>query len=406
MGDPSQYDPAAPETLADPFPVYDQMRAHCPVHHFTGLQAPFFTAFLYQDVRAVQMNPKVWSSRYGSGPTYMKSIGFMADGKAHSEFRTIFKARIAPAVLDSLAPEITAIVAALIDAMRAKGSVGDLHDDFALPLPVTVIARLLGVPDADLGQLKSWSDKLTETGFGEDAQAYLETYAGLCAFFDTYIDARFDALSGAGIDDPRPEHVGAIVPDDWISDAVCARFQDRALTRAEQHMVLMGLLVGGNETTTSLITNCVWRLLQKQDLWDALKADPDTLIPIAIEESLRLDAPTLGMFRTNLCPVELRGVRIPEKSKLMMAYGAANRDPAVFPDPNTFRLDRTREELQQHMAFGVGPHTCMGAPLSRLEARIALRALIDRLPDLRLTGETTRIRAYNFWGRRTLPVGW
>lgn len=406
MDDPTRYDPASAETLADPFPVYADMRAQCPVHHFSGMQAPFFTVFRYDDVRAVQMNPKVWSSRYGSGPTYMKSIGFFADGKAHSEFRNIFKARVSLAVLDKLEPEISGIVGELIDAMIAAGSPGELHDQFALPLPVRVIARLLGVPDADLHALKDWSDKLTETGFGEDAQTYLETYAGLCAFYDSYLDARYEMLRAAGIDDPRPEHVGAIVPDDWISDAVCARFQDRGLTRAEQHMVLMGLLVGGNETTTSLITNCVWRLLQKPALWEELKADPERLAQIAIEESLRLDAPTLGMFRTSLCPVELHGVQIPEKAKLMMAYGSANRDPDVFPNPDEFRLDRSPEDLLKHMAFGIGPHTCMGAPLSRFEARIALRTLVDRLPNLRLAGETTRVRAYNFWGRRSLPIAW
>jgi cytochrome P450 len=405
MHDPKRYDPASPETLAEPFSIYADMRAKCPLHFFSGLQVPFFTVFRYDDVRAVQMNPATWSSRYGSGPTFLKSIGFMADGKAHSEFRNIFKNRVGPAALGKLEPMIQGIIDNLIDAMLAKGSPGELHDQFALPLPVRVVALLLGIADADLAQLKHWSDRLTETGFGKNAALYLETYAGLCAFFDTQIEARYATLRAVGAE-PDPAHVGALLSDDWISDAVCARYQDRALTRAEQHIALMGLLVGGNETTTSLITNCVWRLLENRDLWEQVRANPDQLTLPAIEESLRFDAPTLGMFRTSLCPVELHGQTIPEKSKLMMAYGSANRDPDVFANADEFRLDRPREESMKHMAFGVGPHTCMGAPLSRLEGRLALRALVERLPRLRLSGETTRIRAYNFWGRRTLPVSW
>lgn len=404
MENPKHYNPVSAETLGDPFSIYAQMRAQCPLHHFTGLEAPFYTVFRYDDVRAVQMNPAIWSSRYGSGPTFMKSIGFMADGKAHTEFRSIFKGRVAPAALTKLEPQIQAVIDDLIDAMLRGPRTGDLHDLLALPLPVRVIALLLGIPNADLHALKHWSDRLTETGFGEDAGAYRETYAGVCAFFDEHIEIRRQKIRDAHAE-PDQALVGTLLSDDWISDAVCARFQDRPLTRAEQHMALMGLLVGGNETTTSLITNCVWRLLQQRDRWEQVRANPD-LASAAVEESLRFDAPTLGMFRTSLCPVDLHDVTIPAKSKIMMAYGSANRDPEVFSEPDEFRLDRTAEERMKHMAFGVGPHTCMGAPLTRLEARLTLRAMVERLPELRLAGETTRVQAYNFWGRRTLPVAW
>lgn len=405
MAQTSKYDPIAPETLADPFRDYARMREQCPLHHFDGLETPFYTLFRYDDVRAVLMDPATWSSRYGSGPTFMKSIGFMADGKAHSDFRAIFKARVSPGALAKLESPIQTIVDDLVGAMASGEPGGDLHDLFALPLPIRVIGLLLGVPDADLATLKHWSNQLTETGFGEDAGRYLETYAGVCAFFDAHIDTRQAILRDAGVA-PDPAHIGPLLPDDWISDAVCAQFQGRLLTRAEQHIALMGLLVGGNETTTSLLTNCVWRLLQRRELWDQVKAAPESMIPAALEESLRFDSPTLGMFRTSLCPVTLHSQTIPAKSKMMMAFGSANRDRSVFSDPDQFRLDRPREELAKHLAFGLGPHTCMGAPLSRLEARLALRALVEHFPQMRLAGETTRIRAYNFWGRRSLPVTW
>jgi len=336
----------------------------------------------------------------------MKSIGLFSDGRDHIAFRNVFKRRLSPAALLHREDEITHIASDLIDAMLARGSQGELHDDVALPLPVTVIAGMLGIPEADFDQLKSWSDELTETGFGKDAKAYLKSYQGVCAFFDSYLDDRIARLKDAGIDAPSSEHVGTVVSDDWISDAVCAAYKGRPLHRSEQHIILMGLLVGGNETTTSLLTNCVWRLLEKPELWAQVCDDPATLVPVAIEESLRHDAPTLGMFRTSLCPIELHDVEIPPKSKLMMAFGSANRDPDVFQNPDEFRLDRTMPEVMKHMAFGLGPHSCPGAPLARMEARAALRLLVERLPTLRLNGPSQRIEAYNFWGRRKLPIAW
>ena len=400
------FDPLSPATMADPYPDYARMREACPIHHFDGIEAPFHTVFRHADVRAVNMNAKVWSSRYGSGPGFIRSIGFFADGKAHSEFRSIFKGRVSLNALEGMRDRITAQAESLIDAMLAGPGRADLHDAFALPLPVWVVGDLLGIGDGEKARLKDWSDRITEAGFGVDAKGWVETYQGVCAFFDGHIEARLGVLRAAGIETPMPEHVGTVLSDDWISDAVCGRFQDRALTRDEQHIALMGLLVGGNETTTSLITNVVWRLLERPELWAAVRADPENLVPVAIEESLRFDAPTQGMFRTSLCPVEVHGVTVPEKGKMMMAFGSANRDPEVFDRPEEFRLDRPPEELAQHIAFGVGPHTCLGAPLSRMEGRIALGLLLDRLPDMRLDGPTERIGAYNFWGRRKLPVAW
>lgn len=164
--------------------------------------------------------------------------------------------------------------------------------------------------------------------------------------------------------------------------------------------------MGGNETTTSLITNLFWRVLDQRDLWETLVARPE-LHAVAVEESLRLDAPVLGLFRTNTREVELHGEVIPERTKAMATFGAANRDPEVFEDPDSFRLDRDLDELRKnHLAFGLGHHFCPGAHLSRLEARIVVERLAARVPTLRLDGPTTRIPTFLLWGRRTLPVAW
>ena len=119
-----------------------------------------------------------------------------------------------------------------------------------------------------------------------------------------------------------------------------------------------------------------------------------------------MDAPVLGLYRTNTEEIVFNGVEIPERSKVMATFGAANRDPEIFKDPDTFKLDRNPEELRKHVAFGLGHHFCPGAQLSRLEAKIALRAVVDRFPNLRLDGEPQRIEPFLLWGKRTLPVRW
>jgi cytochrome P450 len=164
--------------------------------------------------------------------------------------------------------------------------------------------------------------------------------------------------------------------------------------------VVSQLFVGGNETTTSLITNAVWRLLQDPQRWQTLVSKPE-LIDNALEESLRYDPPVLGLYRTVTRDVELRGVTIPVNSKVMLNYAAANRDPEVFDAPNEFRLDRPP---RRHLSFGLGVHFCLGSQLARLEARTALSSLVQRFPDLQLQNDGERIAPFFLWGRHRLPV--
>jgi cytochrome P450 len=408
MTDPSSlspYDPTSPESLADPFPEYARRRqAGCPIAPVESLEVPFWALFGYDDIRGALLAPKTFSNRYGNTPVFQKSIGFFADAPSHTHFRAIFRKRLSPESLTALKPQVEALAERLLTDMLAKGPLVDLHDDFALPLPVRIVSILLGIPGDDYPRLKHWSDALMDNAFGKDNQAFLDVYQGVCAFFDGFLDERWAMLAAAGIETPVPDHVGTVLPDDWISDAICADYMGRKLTRDEQRIALMGLLVGGNETTTSLITNVMWRLLERPERWEQVKAEPDRLIPVAIEESLRFDAPTLGTFRTTLCPVEVAGVQIGAKQKLMMAYGAANRDPKAFEDPETFRLDRDIKTVSRHLAFGAGPHSCPGAPLSRMEVAIVLRLFVQRMPEVALAGPAERSVGYNFWGRRSLPL--
>ena len=173
--------------------------------------------------------------------------------------------------------------------------------------------------------------------------------------------------------------------------------------------VLLGfmsfLLIGGSGTTTMLIGNVVYELLQRPQLWNRLREDR-TLVPVAIEESLRYDAPVHGLFRTPTSDVDLHGVTIPADTKTMVLYASANRDPRVWDDPDEFRLDRDPRQLQRHLAFGYGTHICLGAHLSRMEARIGLDALLDRFPDLRIAGDPVDTEPSVLKGFDHLPVAW
>lgn len=196
-----------------------------------------------------------------------------------------------------------------------------------------------------------------------------------------------------------------MLPSDYISLGLVSRIEGRKLNDAELFNICTAFLTGGQETTTSLLTNVVWRLLEKPELWEQLKASPG-LVENAVEESLRFDPPVNAHFRTSLCPTTMHGVELPERSKLMFSMIGANRDPAIFEDPDTFRIDRPLNQVKRHLSFGYGVHFCLGSPIARLEAQIGLAKLVERLPRLRLTGETRRIDSWMYWGRRELPVAW
>jgi cytochrome P450 len=166
------------------------------------------------------------------------------------------------------------------------------------------------------------------------------------------------------------------------------------------------LLIAGHETSTSLITNCVWRLLEdRPGRWERLVAEPG-LVPSAVEESLRFDPPVLGLCRTNSEATRVRDVDIEPDSKVMVLYASANRDPERFDHPDEFVIDRPMLELAKHYSFSWGIHHCLGAHLARLTARTVLRELVTRLPTLRLEAEPTRVASPFLWGRKTLPVSW
>jgi cytochrome P450 len=355
----------------------------------TGFTPPFFTLTRYPDVRDGLADPSVWSIRYGQSPQYTKPAGLVNDPPEHTAFRQLFSRAFTPRTVEQLEEPVGALADELLDEMLTAPDRGaDFHDAYACPLPTIVIARLLGIPTDDLARFKQMSNDLTATYNLPDARAS----AGPRAAFDDYF---------AGIIAARR----AQPTDDLVSRLAAAEVDGRRLTDHELQWMLLLLLLGGNETSTALLTNVVWRLLEAPERWDTLRSSPE-LVDVVVEESLRHDPPVLGLFRTPTRDVTLHGVTIPEKAKVMLCYASANRDDAVFDDPEEFRLDRAPDDVRRHLSFGFGAHFCPGAALARLEARLTLERLVERAPGLRLAGPTERIVAFNLWGRRSLPVAW
>ncbi|MBT7332974.1 MAG: cytochrome P450 [Gammaproteobacteria bacterium] len=386
------WSPFSPQVLADPANGHHKLLGQCPVHRCDEFDPPFYTLSLYRDLETSLRDIGTFSSHYGQGPRFSEPAGLLSDPPQHTFYRRLLQQYFTPGAIEALAKPVTELMHRLIDDVLAGSEQFDLHDDIAFPLPVEIIADLLGVPKSELDQFKHWSDVQVAAMGAEDPSAYAQDQAAFLAYMHSHMSSRRQQIAD-----------GVQVPDDLLSLIAGARgTEGEFVAESDALSVLNQLLVGGNETTTSLITNAIWRLLEKPALWRELVANPE-LAEAVVEESLRFDPPVLGLWRNTTCPVELHGETIPQHAKVLMNYAAANRDADVFERPNEFDIHRPRK---RHMSFGLGVHFCLGAPMARLEAVIALQILAERLPDLRLVDAGARIAPFFLWGRSHLPVAW
>lgn len=401
------FNPLSAQTLDEPGPAYSQLRERCPFHHHQTDTHDFYVTSHHDEIRhEVLADNPVWSFKFGNAAKdTMGGVGFVTDPPFHMAFRAVLQQGLLPRALQVYEPQIEAIANGLIDKMLTHER-GDFQDEFGMPLPAQMMCLMLGLPTDDYRTYKRWSDELQVQMFHETKAASYEAILGeILPFFGAQIAQRRKQLADAGVTEPSIEHLGTVLDGGYISRCLVAKVEDRPLTDPEVLNVCLGFLTGGQETTTNLIGNLVMRLLERRELWEALRAQPQ-LIEAAIEESLRFDPPVLAHFRTSLCPVSMHGHDLPERSKLMFNIAGANRDPQKFPDPETFRLDRPLAQVRQHLSFGAGVHFCIGAPIARMEARIAMRLLLERLPNLRLEGRGKRVRTWLYWGRSQLPLAW
>ena len=380
----TDYNPFSDDVMRDPGAAYDYLLQEQPVHLFEAFDPPFYTLSRYDDVSKALRDIETYSSHWGQGPSFTEPNGMLSNPPQHTFFRSLVQQAFTPKAIKDLRGRIEALADELLDDLDGKNSF-DLHDDYAFPLPVIIIAEVLGAADEDIKNFKIWSDASVEAMGAQDPAPYAPLLEELFGYLQDQVTKRRQ------MDNP---------PDDLITRLVQVEQDGVGLKDDEILSVLRQLLVGGNETTTSLITNAVWRLLQDRALWERLVTDP-SLIDKAVEESLRYDPPVLGLYRTTTKDVTLHGRTMPENAKVMLHYAAANRDPAMYDDPHSFSLDRPDK---RHLAFGLGVHFCLGAELARMEARIALAALVKRYPNLSLIDDGERIKPFFLWGRKRLPV--
>ncbi|WP_055602030.1 cytochrome P450 family protein [Streptomyces aureus] len=376
-----------------PYPYYAKLREAGPVHEVRmpdGFQ--FWLVVGHEEGRAALADPRLAKSPHVIGVRAPEEdiIGvhlLSADAPDHTRLRRLVTGEFTGRRVAALRPRIERLTADLVDAMEPAGR-ADLVDAFAYPLPITVICELLGVPPADRDTFRRWSTELvTPTGEEDFTRSMVD--------FGAYLDALIEDKRAAG------------PADDLLSGLIASRAEDGdRLSGPELRAMAYLLLIAGHETTVNLIANTVRNLLTHPGQLAALRADP-SLLDGTIEESLRYDGPVeTSTFRFSREPVTLGGTEIPAGQSVLVAIGALDRDPARFPEPDRFDI---RRDTRGHLAFGHGIHYCLGAPLARLEGRIALRTLLDRFPELELDPEGEPwewLPGLLMRGVRHLPVRW
>jgi cytochrome P450 len=386
----------------EPTGHYDQLRAECPLHHATDHEPPFYLLSRFDDVVETLRRPDLWSNSHGPGVFYQDSgVLGTTDDPDHARHRRLLRASFVPTTIEGLAPAIGAITDELLDAFVPLGE-GEFVDAVAIPLPALAIAELLGVPAEHRDGFRHWSELAVDALSSSNLDAYAEAKSAIEGHIEVGVRERDAMLGGEGAVDETV--IGESIPDDVLS-VLTVGWRNGVVSRDEMRYLGYQLLVAGHETTTSLLGMMLYRLIERPELMARLRADR-ALLPQAIEEALRFDSPVHGLFRTNTEPVEVHGTTIPTATKLQISFASANRDPAQFPDPDEFRIDRDRREVGKHVAFGWGIHFCIGAPLARLETRIAFERILDRMADIELAGEPERNDSFVLHGLTKLPIRW
>jgi cytochrome P450 family 142 subfamily A polypeptide 1 len=372
----------------EPHDDWAWMRANAPVFHDVANDVWALTR--YADVMEVSRHPQRFSSSraprpHGNPMAMMISM----DDPLHARRRKLVSGGFTPRRVRDHTATIEAICAGIIDRVCEQGSC-DFVADVAAPLPLLLIADLLGFPPESYDQLLRWSDDLLQATVGRP-EAMEAALVAAVEFREFQLGVIADRRS-------RPPS------DDLISTLCHAEIDGERLDDEAIVMESMLILIGGDETSRHVIADGVLALLADPDQMAWLAADPDPAgrrMELAVEELLRWVSPIKNMARTVTAATELAGVALPAGAQVMLMYPSANRDDAVFDTPDRLRLDR---DPNPHVAFGFGPHFCMGASLARLELRVMFAEVLRRLPDLEVCGPVTR-RASNFIsGPESMPV--
>ncbi len=383
---PAHYDPFDYRHHDDPYADYRRLRDEAPVFH--NRDYDFYALSRYEDCFRAVRDVKTFTSAQGSNLEDTKlevAIIINSDPPVHTRLRHIVVNLFTPSAVGPLEADVRRMAIDLLKPHAATGAI-DIIRDFAARLPMAIICQMLGFPREDEDMLRGWTDAAVhrEPDRFEVPQEGLAAMAKLFAYFEADLARR-------ATEPPRNDVIGALM---------AAEDEDR-LSHSELLGFMLILSIAGNETTTKLLGNMVYQLHRHPDQLALLRADP-ALLPAAIEETMRFDGPTQMMARTTTRDVELHGTVIPAGKRVALIFTSANRDERKYANAETYQITR---DPRDHLGFGGGLHSCVGAALARLEARVAMEEVLRMMPDFAVDeSRLERMHSPNVRGYTTVPV--
>ncbi|MCI0542086.1 MAG: cytochrome P450 [Verrucomicrobiales bacterium] len=369
------YDIHDPTFAQNPYPAYAELRTKCPVMR-SLLYGKFWLLSRYEDVKAAALDWKTYTSSVAGvtaipiiTPRTEPMLPIEVDPPLHSRYRALMAPTFAPARIEQMRPRLTALAVTLIEKILAcpRGEIVDLVSAYAVPLSIGTLAAFTGLPSRDADQWSGWINRMFDLRDRESGQQ-------AAAEFGAYIDELIARRRGAPT-------------DDFVSKLIASEVEGHRLTDREIHSFLTVTFGAGFETTQDAMSATLHHLAEHPADRQRMRTEP-ALIPFAVEEFLRYITPIQIFGRNTTRDTTLHGVTIPQGDIVALGFGSANHDPEHFPDPGQVILDRTPN---RHLAFGAGPHTCLGAPVARLEMEVMLTEFLQRVPGWRVApGDTVQ----------------
>jgi len=380
------YDPFTHTVWDDPYPIYRQLRDDYPAYRNEDRDC--WVVSRYEDIEAVSRDVETFSCLGGVDldlPEFYLGPGDLLefDPPIHTRLRKVVREHLTPKAIAGMEPRIRSQVCSALDRMLERGG-GDAAEEIAFPLPMATILSLMGMPDEDGPQLKAWLDATAYRTPGSPDRPIEcdEAHDALAAYVATLVGER------------------RRVPRDDILTVMAQAVDEGTMSSGETRGMALLILTAGWETTAALIGNALFLLAAHPDQRRIL-AEEQALIPAAVEEVLRFEAPVQYLHRTTTRASSLHDVTFPVSAKVLLLYGSGNRDPRRWDHAENFDVRRV---TQRHVAFGHGIHLCLGAPLARLECRIVLEEILARAPAYEIAGPIERIEAHVLRGFHRLPL--
>jgi cytochrome P450 len=378
----------------EPSTGHARLRDGCPLHTEASHDPPFHVVARHADVFDLVKRPEEWRNGAGVGINAQpRGVLGSSDDPDHRRQRRVLQDSFRPAAIARLDADVEIAGDNLWTRSFGRDGEGDFVRLFAFPFPAVVIAVLLGVPQDRRDDFGRWSNDIVNTLGGADPSLAEAANRHIFALVDELVADRIEL-----------HERGASMPDDVLSVMTRAEL-DGTLSHHEVRRLSQQLLVAGHETTASLISLMLYRIIEDPSLRRRLRDEPD-LIPSAVEEFLRYDSPVQGLFRSNPEPSSVAGEMLPADSRVQALFASANRDPAVFDRADDIVLERFVSKATPHLAFGWGVHHCIGAPLARREGELALRWMVDRFETVERIGDVAVNEPFILRGLTTLPIRW